>query len=145
MPHQQVQNDHHHVGRDRPLSFTPPPSLAAISLTLEHGLKVAPQATKLWFYTSRCLVVDMEWSGRQVAIDIVLTDDDDIIVKMHTRAADGHELLQRVVARTGCVLRSGKYLIARVPLGADASATGQALLGVLNNLYARSQEPTDAP
>ncbi|MGP4033798.1 hypothetical protein [Pseudarthrobacter sp. 1C304] len=128
-----------------PQHGTPRPDtyLAAVSRALAQGLP-GLQASKLWFFTPRCLVLDMEWSSQRVAVDMVLTDDKDILVKLHARSEDGYALLQRVTARTGCVQKSGKYPIARVPLSAGADATGQALLGVLHNLRARSQAPLDA-
>lgn len=119
------------------------PYLSAVSRALAPGLP-GLQASRLWFFTPRCLVLDMEWSSRRVAVDLVLTDDGDILVKLHARSEDGNALLQRVTARTGCVQKSGKYMIARVPLSAGADATGQALLAVLHNLRARSQAPLDA-
>lgn len=127
-----------------PQPGTPSPDtyLAAVSRALAQGLP-GLQASRLWFFTPRCLVLDMEWSSQRVAVDMVLTDDEDILVKLHARSEDGNALLQRVTARTGCIQKSGKYPIARVPLSAGADATGQALLGVLHNLRGRSLAPWD--
>jgi hypothetical protein len=122
-----------------PMPVVPHRTLAAVGMMLEQSALRSP-STKIWFYSSRCLVLDMEWSDQKIAIDMVLTDDD-IIVKLHARAPDGQELLKRIVAQTGCVLRSGKYMIARVPLSAESSATGSALLRVVSDLHARGQEP----
>ena len=138
-----TSEDDGYVAGDRPMPVVPHRTLAAVGMMLEQSALRSP-STKIWFYSSRCLVLDMEWSQRKIAIDMVLTDDD-IIVKLHARAPDGQELLERVVAQTGCVLRSGKYMIARVPLCADSSATASALLRIINNLYVRGQESDDNP
>jgi hypothetical protein len=132
------------VAAESPMLVVPHKTLVALQGILEQDKTLGLHATKLWFYSTRCLVLDMEWSRRRVAIDMVLTDDD-IVVKLHARDAVGQKLLERVVSQTGCLFRSGKYIVARVRLEAVPSATASALLRIINNLYVRGQEPDDNP
>lgn len=129
-------------GHDRPAQVIPHRTLEAIRDTLEKSQALDLNPVKIWFYSSRCLVLDMEWSGQKVAVDVVMSNDD-LVVKLHARTPAGFSVVERVVAQTGCPLRSGKYTVGRFPLCADLTVTGSALLRVLKNLHERCQSPAD--
>lgn len=126
------------LAENRPAEVIPHQTLGSIRQTLQQNQMLELHPAKIWFYSARCLVLDMEWSGQKIAVDVVLSDDD-LIIKLHARTPNGLAVIEGIVAQTGCPLRSGKYRVGRIPLDADLNVTGTELLQVLENLYQRGQ------